>query len=194
MISSYDLLKKEVKDGNDKVDHDERQSNRTVFDNLVNEKGMCDFIKKNGTNGEYKFEADSDDSNLTAIMSDNENKSPIVIDSEKAQQLRLLICTGDVKIDSGVTFNGIIMAKGTITLGSGAQLISAPLEAAKVFQAQMNSDSGNDKVSPKNFFWEGDQYVLGNSTATSGTSSGNNLDDNTYDLAQCVTYENWKKK
>lgn len=198
MISSYDLLKKEVKDGNDKVDHDERQSNRTVFDNLVNEKGMCDFIAKQGKNEDgyllYEFNSDTDDSNLTAIMANNENKNPIEINSEKAQRLRLLICTGDVKIDPGVTFNGIIMAKGTITLGSGAKLISAPLEAAKVFQAQMNSDSGNEKISPKNFFWEGDQYVLGNSTATSGTSSGNNLDDNTYDLAQCVTYENWKKK
>ena len=37
------------------------------------------------------------------------------------------------------------------------------------------------------------RQVLGNSTAT-GTTSGNNLADNTYDLAQCVTYENWKKK
>ena len=56
----------------------------------------------------------------------------------------------------------------------------------------MDAEAG-EKVSPKNFFWEGDQYVLGNSTAT-GTTSGNNLADNTYDLAQCVTYENWKKK
>ena len=58
----------------------------------------------------------------------------------------------------------------------------------------MEAGSGNEKVSPKNFFWEGDKYVLGNSTATDGTISGSNLENNTYDLAECVTYENWKKK
>ena len=127
-------------------------------------------------------------------MADNEDKKTFMINSDNAGNLRLVVCTGDVEIASGVTFSGIIMAKGKITLNSGAKLISAPLEAAKVFQAQMEAGSGNEKVSPKNFFWEGDKYVLGNSTATDGTISGSNLENNTYDLAECVTYENWKKK
>ena len=198
MISSYDLLKSEVRYTNDTVDHDERQSNRTVFANLVNEDGMRAFINANGSvKDEYKiyqFNASSDDSNLTAVMADNESNNTFMINSGNAASLRLVVCTGDVEIASGVTFSGIIMAKGKITLDSGAKLISAPLEAAKVFQAQMEAGSGNEKVSPKNFFWEGDKYVLGNSTATDGTISGSNLENNTYDLAECVTYENWKKK
>ena len=107
------------------------------------------------------------------------------------QQKAHPLCTGDVEIEPGVKFSGIIMAKGKITLGAGAQLISAPLEAAKVFQAQ----SETDNVSPKNFFWEGDKYVLGNSQTTDNNSSdiASKL-SNTYDLAECVTYENWKKK
>lgn len=196
MISSYDLLNKAVKDGNDNVDHDERQSNRTVFDNLVNKTGLCKFIEDKGKTSsdgykEYSFESDSDDAGLKAVMANNEGKAPLTIDSEKAKKLRLVVCTGDVEIGAGVTFNGIIMAQGKITLGSGAQLISSPLEAAKVFQA-MDSQTG-ESVSPKNFFWEGDKYVLGNTTTT-GTTSGSNLADSTYDLAECVTYENWKKK
>lgn len=196
MISSYDLLKKDVKD-TEVNSHDERQSNRTVFDNLVNKDGMRRFINEKGTTSsdgykEYRFNTEKDNAGLTAIMADNENIDTLTINSETAKKLRLVVCTGDVKIDVGVTFNGIIMAQGKITLGSGAKLISSPLEAAKVFQAQMDAEAG-EKISPKDFFWEGDQYVLGNSTAT-GTTSGNNLADNTYDLAQCVTYENWKKK
>ena len=196
MISSYDLLNKAVKDGNDNVDHDERQSNRTVFDNLVNKTGLCKFIEDKGKTSsdgykEYSFESDSDDAGLKAVMANNEGKAPLTIDSEKAKKLRLVVCTGDVEIGAGVTFNGIIMAQGKITLGSGAQLISSPLEAAKVFQA-MDSQTG-ESVSPKNFFWEGDKYVLGNTTTT-GTTSGSNLADSTHDLAECVTYENWKKK
>ena len=194
MILSYDLLKKEVKNTDGTVDHDERMSDRSVFDNLVNEEGMRTFInskEETSSDGSYKkytFKADADNGGLTAVMADNRYGSELLISSSDADKLRLVVCTGDVKIASGVVFNGIIMAKGKITLGSGAQLISAPMDAAKVFQAI------TDGISPKSFFWEGDKYVLGNSTATDGTTSANKISDNTYDLAECVTYENWKKK
>lgn len=197
MLQSYDLLNREVKNTDGTVDHDERRSDRSVFDNLVNEEGMCAFIRDNGkqsSDGSYmlsRFTADTDNGGLTAIMADNENGLELRITSSEADKLRLLVCTGDVKIEAGVAFSGIIMAKGKITLGSGAQLLSAPMDAAKVFQA-MQSDP--DGVSPKSFFWEGDKYVLGNSIATDGTTSGNKISDNVYDLAECVTYENWKKK
>lgn len=197
MIVSYDLLKKGVKDTDGTVDHDERKSDRSVFDNLVNEEGMLSFINSNGERSsdgsynQYRFTAAADDGGLMAVMADNGGHSEFVINSSAADKLRLVVCTGDVRIESGVAFSGIIMAKGKITLGSGAQLISAPLDAAKVFQA-MQPDT--DGISPKNFFWEGDKYVLGNSTSTDGTSSANKLSNNTYDLAECVTYENWKKK
>ena len=197
MIVSYDLLKKEMKDTDGVVDHDERKSDRSVFDNLVNEKGMLAFIDSNGlmsSDGSYKqytFTAEADDGGLTAVMADNEGHSELIITSSVADKLRLVVCTGDVKIESGVTFNGIIMTKGKITLGSGAKLISAPLDASKVFQAMQPDTEG---ISPKSFFWEGDKYVLGNSTSTDGTTSANKISNNTYDLAECVTYENWKKK
>ena len=211
MIISYELLNEKVMDPENKerVDHNERDADRSVFDNLVNEKGLKSFIATKGsaTNGykEYRFNAGAENGNLTAIMADNApvesttesttetTTSPdrtLTITSDEAANLRLVLCTGDVRIASGVTFNGIIMAKGKIILESGAKLISAPLEAAKVFQAQSNTDN----VSPKNFFWEGDKYVLGNTQETEGSSAAAGKLSNTYDLAECVTYENWKKK
>ena len=87
-------------------------------------------------------------------------------------------------------FYGIIMAKGKIILGSNSQLISSPLDAAKIFQAQ----SVEDNISPKDLFWDGEKYVLGNTTTTDDGASTENKRNNTYDLAECVTYENWKKK
>ena len=80
------------------------------------------------------------------------------------------------------------MAKGTITLEPGAKLESSPLEAAKVFQAQMSSQ-GEEDVKPQDFFWEGDKYVLGNDS-----SSGNGNNANGYSVSDCVTYQNWKKQ
>lgn len=198
MIISYDLLNEKVMDHDDKtkVNHNEKKPDRSVFDNLVNETGLKQYINGHVTSSEQGynvslFDAGSENENLTAVMVDNEGKSEYHITADNVANLRLVLCTGDVKIEPGVKFSGIIMAKGKITLGAGAQLISAPLEAAKVFQAQ----SETDNVSPKNFFWEGDKYVLGNSQTTDNNSSdiASKL-SNTYDLAECVTYENWKKK
>lgn len=224
MIGSYDLLKKEVKDS-DGLAHDETAVDRDVFDNLVNEKEMVQFIeahKKTEENITYNadensctFTASSDDDGLQTIMAHNGVSSTflvkdgnvsgteqiktkettvqgtgkeLVIDAERANKLRLVVCTGDVRIKEGVEFRGIIMAKGTIILEPGAKLISSPLDAAKAFQSQVNSSG----TSPKDFFWEGDKYVLGNSQ-TSNDDKNSDKNSSVYHVEDYVTYKNWKK-
>lgn len=215
MITSVDLLNKEVKDSDGLVHNEKADTDRNVFDNMVNEKEMVQFLQeKHPESLREDFTADEDDG-LQAIMVHNGKFStfqiknadgttsettvsgkdkPLEITSAMADKLRLVVCTGDVIINSGVHFQGIIMAKGRITLGAGASLESAPLEAARVFQAQMNKAEGeNKKISPKSFFWEGDKYVLGNTNTSDETTDTGRVSD-TYDLADCVTYENWRKE
>ena len=208
MIGSYDLLKTEVKDA-DGVPHNEADPNRSVFDNLVNEKELVKFIQSQNFNGDWRYDYDAgeDNENLTAILYHNGasvsyQNSPtdtkmtnfsganteLIIDADEAENLRLVVCTGDVRIESGVHFQGIIMAKGKITLGDGASLTSAPLDAAKVFQAL----NGEVEDSSKKLFWEGDRYVLGNTSTTDDTTTGKQSD--TYDISQSIAYENWKKR
>ncbi len=211
MIGSYDLLKTEVKEDNEKngITHDETDAKRSVFDNLVNEKALVQFVEKQDkTNKTYTFTASEEDGGLQAIMAhngisstfqimENGNKvektiegtnQTLVIDSQKAKKLRLVVCTGNVEISEDVEFYGIIMAGGTITLKEGAKLVSSPLEAAKVFQSQVNQDN----VSPQDFFWEGDKYVLGNSSSSDSEDEKKNSD--VYQAKDYVSYENWKKK
>ena len=197
MITSYDLLNKAVKEDAEGKTHNETDGDRSVYDNLVNEKKMISYIKdtvKDDT-GKYVFTASDEDGGLQAIMYDNgENgmNQTLKISQSDADKLRLVVCTGDVEIESGVKFQGIIMAKGTITLRAGAQLESAPLEAARVFQAQMSSYGDGTSIKPQDFFWEGDKYVLGNSSSSGKKETLNGSD--TYSIADCVTYENWKKE
>ena len=197
MITSYDLLNKAVKEDAEGKTHNETDGDRSVYDNLVNEKKMISYIKdtvKDDT-GKYVFTASDEDGGLQAIMYDNgENgmNQTLKISQSDADKLRLVVCTGDVEIESGVKFQGIIMAKGTITLRAGAQLESAPLEAARVFQAQMRSYGDGTSIKPQDFFWEGDKYVLGNSSSSGKKDTLNGSD--TYSIADCVTYENWKKE
>lgn len=218
MIGSYELLNTSVSDSFGNT-HNETDSDRSVFDNLVNESDMVRFImSKNSQDKTYTFQASEADGGLQALMAHNgsgevtyyqwnlpqeEGTSgkystlsehgtgeTLVITSDMAQKLRLVICTGDVLIKEGVCFNGIIMAKGKITLESGASLNSAPLEAAKVFQ----SLSVGEDVAPKDFFWEGDKYVLGNSGIEEETVVSGQIRKEFYDLSGCISYENWKKK
>ena len=221
MIGSYDLLKNNVKDS-EGIAHNETDVDRSVFDNLVNEKEMVQFIKKHESETKnliYTFTASEENDGLQTIMAHNgvsstfsvkedsgsssetgntqintrevtvsgSNKELVITDS-MAKKLRLVVCTGDVKIESGVTFYGIIMAKGTITLEPGAKLISSPLDAAKAFQSQINADG----TSPKDFFWEGDKYVLGNSQS-SDDNKNTDKDSSFYHVEDYVNYKNWKK-
>ena len=197
MITNYDLLNKAVKEDAEGKTHNETDGNRSVYDNLVNEKKMISYIKdtvKDDTR-KYVFTASDEDGGLQAIMYDNgENgmNQTLKISQSDADKLRLVVCTGDVEIEEGVKFQGIIMAKGTITLKAGAQLESAPLEAARVFQAQMSSYGDGTGIKPQDFFWEGDKYVLGNSSSSGKKDTLNGSE--TYSIADCVTYENWKKE
>lgn len=217
MIGSCDLLKEKVADS-EGLTHSELDPERSVFDNLVNEKEMVLFLEKcidenkiDKADKLYTFSASDAEENLQAIMVNNGPKNvkyrvkdpassgeefttvdgtdqELVITQGMAEKLRLVVSTGDVRIDKNVEFRGIIMAKGKITLGAGAKLISAPLEAARVFQAQ----NVEEQVSPKTFFWEGDKYVLGN-TSSEGGSSTQKVSD-VFSVSDCVAYENWRKR
>lgn len=213
MITSSELLNTKVKE-DDGQTHDETAADRSVFDNLVNEKKMVQFIENTVTDGskKYTYTASDTNGNLQAIMYHNGESSTFTvkengvdrtvtisgandtlkITKSDEDKLRLVVCTGNVEIEENVHFKGIIMAKGTLTLDTGATLESSPLEAAKVFQAQITSlDDGNNSKA-QDFFWEGDKYVLGNSTTSSTDNTVNNTD--TYDLADCVIYEGWRKE
>ena len=76
------------------------------------------------------------------------------------------------------------MTKGKITLKAGAALQASPIEAANVFQAQIGS---NTELKPEDFFWDGNNYVRGNTTSDDDTAEDLNVADYVY-------YENWKKQ
>lgn len=210
MITSVDLLNTKMEDS-EGIIHDETDSGRSVFDNLVNEKEMVRYLyEKHPNDLSCEFTAGEEDDGLTAIIchngvsstyeekaSDGSTKKTTVpgtgrtleITQAMADKLRLVLCTGDVKIDEGVQFRGIIMAKGKLTLEPGAKLEAASLEAARVFQ----SVTVNEDIAPQQFFWEGDKYVLGNTSAEDAGNGTGKLSDS-YDLSEYVTYENWKKE
>ena len=199
MITDYERLNTEVANPEDSTvpAHNEKDLNRTVFDNLVNERKLKEFVK-NEADKKYQYPKNEAP---RLIMSNNGTNTDngeagtgetLVITKEDADSLRLVVCTGDVEIAKDVNFKGIIMAKGKITLNPGAKLEAAPIDAAKVFQEQLeDEDFQEQNLKAQDFFWDGDQYILGNTT---DNSQNVDSDLTTYNLADCVTYKNWKKE
>ncbi|MFR6734341.1 MAG: hypothetical protein ACLUSN_00350 [Blautia wexlerae] len=173
--------------------HNEAAYDRSVFDNLVNEPKMTAFLEQNYPNtddGEKCVYPSAESGEMPkVIMCNNQGKNTLKITSDLQKDLRLVICTGDVEIEKNVQFQGIIMAKGSITLNSGSSLQASPIEAANVFQMQMGE---NSDLKPQDFFWDGDNYIRGNSTSDNDTTGKASSD--VLDLSDYVFYQNWKKQ
>lgn len=190
----YALNRKMVTNwGETYLNRNEAAYNRSVFDNLVNEPKMIAFLEQNYPNtddGEKCVYPSTESGEMPkVIMCNNQGKNTLKITSELQKDLRLVICTGDVEIEKNVQFQGIIMAKGRITLNSGSSLQASPIEATNVFQMQMGE---NSDLKPQDFFWNGDDYVRGNSSSDDNTSGKDSSD--VLDLSDYVFYQNWKKQ
>ncbi len=190
----YALNRKMVTNwGETYLNRNEAAYDRSVFDNLVNEPKMTAFLEQNYPNtddGEKCVYPSTESGEMPkVIMCNNQGKNTLKITSELQKDLRLVICTGDVEIEKNVQFQGIIMAKGRITLNSGSSLQASPIEATNVFQMQMGE---NSDLKPQDFFWNGDDYVRGNSSSDDNTSGKDSSD--VLDLSDYVFYQNWKKQ
>ena len=82
MITSVDLLNKEVKDSDGLVHNEKEDTDRNVFDNMVNEKEMVQFLQeKHPKSLKEEFTADEDDG-LQAIMVHNGESSTFQIKND----------------------------------------------------------------------------------------------------------------
>ena len=195
MLTSVNLLNENVEDKKttNLEKHNEKDPSRSVFENIVNEREIAGFV-----NGDSSKQKEFENNGKKALVCHNANGSLTTYDdvsvSGSNQTLKvdkdcpysLIVCTGDVEITAGTEFHGIIIAKGKITLKGNAKLISSSQDASAVFQAV---DAEGQRL--KDVFWDGEDYAPG-VIDTSGTESGGTKD--IFDLADCVTYENWKKQ
>lgn len=158
------------------LEEEEKQADRQVYENLIDEKARDNMTRDHG---KIEFESEG----ARAIVIDNQEEE-FVIGQEEADTLRLCVGTGDIRIKRGVQFEGIIMTKGKLIVEAGASLVSKPEEAARLLQAT----NGQYKLAL--LFYHGDQYVLGNQIQQGGETE----QETTYQLEDCITYENWKKR
>lgn len=194
MTTNYKILRKVPDPDNPTVtDHDETDSSSTVFSNWVNERKLKEFLK-NKTQKIYQYPNSESASIILYDNESNDEEKTLKITQKEANTAKLIICTGNVEIEKDTEFSGIIIAKGKITLNPGVKLESAPIDAAKAFQEQIDDAANGQGVEVKDFLWDGDQYEFGVSSEITDEGQNTEIEAVTYNLADCVTYKNWQKE
>ena len=222
MISSYSSLSSEVKHNNEDGQagdayHNERSMDQTVFSNLIDEEAVKNYIKKYDTrttgsqaDGMCYFETKS---GYRAYLIDTANENyqsrygtngSFSITSEflhqtdsaggQEKETRMIICLGDSRLLNGVSYTGILLCSGSVTLEGNSRIQTVAEETAKVFQCRYEDGAGEIEAPegkcPMDFFWEGEEYVL------NGVAAGTikEVEKNSISLIELILYENWKKK
>lgn len=167
------------------------EKEQTVFDNLVQNKSsdspsLSRFASSEG--GKVVFTTKT--SGQKAVLVDGN----YTVSSADAANTRLILADGNVLLEANVDFTGLIICSGRLIFGNGATVTADSQAVASVFQSIICESGGTatertDGISPMSFFRDGSQYVIG------GVLNGNvtEIGGNAIDVADLITYKNWKK-
>jgi len=182
-----------------------------VFTNLVytSNLGQAVYTKDTGSHLVYAF--NTSNTNLRGILStaseitlkpgsiNGDNSTNVVVDdaskgiisiylgdetSAASKKMRVLITTGNVIVESGCDYHGLILAAGDVTVKGGARITAAAEDVAKVLQVK---DSSNNRM--MDYLKDADAYVLSGAASGQAAASGSSID-----VSSLIVYRHWKKE
>ncbi|RDY31970.1 hypothetical protein [Lachnotalea glycerini] len=160
---------------------------KSVFENLILETDLKTLVNTKGTGKIFTFEMDVTNGSLQAVFVNNESTDPYTYGVGQSDEIRLIIATGDVVIAKN--FTGLVIAKGTITIESGANIIQSNEEdLTKILQCTSSDDEDSKRVIE--YFVNGSNYIL-NGT---GIGSSDILEEDFIKVSDLIVNENWTKQ
>jgi len=127
--------------------------------------------------------------NSTNVVIDNASKGIITIylgdeASADSKKMRVLVTTGNVTVESGCDYHGLILAAGDVTVKGGAKISSSAEDVAKVLQVR---DTSGSRM--MDYLKDADAYVLSGAASGQAASSAGNID-----ISSLIVYRHWKKE
>ena len=159
-----------------------------VFGNIVNEQGLEELLRS-GTGPTYSYPRFTDNSNYAVYLLNNSDPTETLKISTVGFTSGLVVCTGNVDVD--VSFSGVILAKGKITVYSGCTVSNGYTEESfkTAIEGWMNSANEADGTL-RNGYDIGHIFRFFNTKTT--TSSGTlTVDKMTY--RDMVRIDKWRK-
>ncbi len=114
-----------------------------VFGNIVNEHGLEELLRS-GTGPTYSYPRFTDNSNYAVYLLNNSDPTETLKISTVGFTSGLIVCTGNVDVD--VSFSGVILAKGKVTVYSGCTVSNGYTEESfkTAIEGWMNSANEAD--------------------------------------------------
>ena len=159
-----------------------------VFGKIVNEQGLEELLRS-GTGPTYSYPRFTDNSNYAVYLLNNSDPTETLKISTVGFTSGLVVCTGNVDVD--VSFSGVILAKGKITVYSGCTVSNGYTEESfkTAIEGWMNSANEADRTL-RNGYDIGHIFRFYNTKTT--TSSGTlTVDKMTY--RDMVRIDKWRK-
>lgn len=159
-----------------------------VFGNIVNEHGLEELLRS-GTGPTYSYPRFTDNSNYAVYLLNNSDPTETLKISTVGFTSGLIVCTGNVDVD--VSFSGVILAKGKVTVYSGCTVSNGYTEESfkTAIEGWMNSANEADGTL-RNGYDIGHIFRFYNTKTT--TSSGTlTVDKMTY--RDMVRIDKWRK-
>ena len=159
-----------------------------VFGNIFNEQGLEELLRS-GTGPTYSYPRFTDNSNYAVYLLNNSDPTETLKISTVGFTSGLVVCTGNVDVD--VSFSGVILAKGKITVYSGCTVSNGYTEESfkTAIEGWMNSANEADGTL-RNGYDIGHIFRFYNTKTT--TSSGTlTVDKMTY--RDMVRIDKWRK-
>lgn len=161
----------------------DEEMTKTAFQNIVDETEIRIILHEKGAQ-EVKIDtlgASPDSLILT-------QKDEYVIDASTPSSVKMVVSLGNVTVKSD--FEGLIIAKGNVTVEAGAALTLKPLDPdvfSNILRTKIDELSVDHDYYLLSIFTDGVSYVTsGNASTDMGTEQVSFVD--------LITYENWTKK
>ena len=188
--SKFQALCKKLIDGYEQLAPSEKEETANVYSNLVETGEITSFTAVlNGSTGDKtaaKYFESTAYPECKAVIVDGDYNYPEAGHADFKGGI--IITTGDVKIQDGKEFNGVILAGGNILLGQNVK-VTPDKEAvlrALTYSKEITTSAGNQREFHVVDFLKGGEGYLQNNNKTYVNSDIN--------LGDLIVYENWQKQ
>ena len=175
------------------------EKSRTAFSNIVSEIELENVLSATGKDG---VPIETPDGTCSIVLTTGQvpdgeggmTDQPYKVDSSTPDNVKIVISLGDVEVERD--FDGIIIAKGNITVAAGASLTVEPIDVndfskillTKVDELTETQESGEEVYYYlTNIFADGTSYAYSGNAAFDAGSSRVSMTD-------LISYERWTKK
>ena len=175
------------------------EKSRTAFSNIVSEIELENVLSATGKDG---VPIETPDGTCSIVLTTGQvpdgeggmTDQPYRVDSSTPDNVKIVISLGDVEVERN--FDGIIIAKGNITVAAGASLTVEPIDVndfSKILLTKVDELTETQANGEEVYYYLTNIFADGTSYAYSGNAAFD-AGSSRVSMTDLISYERWTKK